>query len=42
MVCCSVKDLTKEKEELTKERDTHLKQIVHVSLYTTCLEITCM
>ena len=29
---CSVQDLTKEKEELTKERDTHLKQIVHVRL----------
>ena len=28
----SVKDLTQEKEELTKERDAHLKQIVHVSL----------
>ena len=24
-------DLTREKEELTKERDAHLKQIVHVS-----------
>ena len=28
---CRVQDLTKEKEELTKERDVHLKQIVHVS-----------
>ena len=29
---CSVQDLTKEKEELTKERDSHLEQIVHVSV----------
>lgn len=34
-IFCSVQDLTKEKEELTKERDSHLEQIVHVCVGTT-------